>query len=58
MKLTTQLSIIIGCLILGISYIGAQFMKQQSIERQQQIEIKWEKEKIDIEYNRRPLFNR
>lgn len=49
MKITTQISIIIGCLILGASYFGVQFIKQQSIERQKQSEIAWEKEQISLE---------
>jgi cell division protein FtsX len=49
MKLTTQISIIIGCIILGVSYLGVQFMKQISIEKQQQIQIKWERDKLWLE---------
>lgn len=49
MKLNNQISIIIGCLILGVSFFSVQFMKQQSIERQKKAEIAWEKEQISLE---------
>lgn len=46
MKINLQISILIGAVILGGSFITVQTMKQNSIERQKQADIAWEKEQV------------